>query len=67
MFVVHDVHLGSSKPTNEHGSKEEVKAVKPQESPVPQQSPVIKSGKQFLSLYLLICLQIFDTFATLIK
>jgi len=51
MFVVHDFHLGSSKPTNEYGSKEEVKACKPQESPVPQQSPVIISGKHFISLY----------------
>jgi len=51
MFVVHGVHLGFSKPTNEYGSKEQVKAGKPQESPVPQQSPVIISGKQFISLY----------------
>lgn len=42
--MVHDFHLGSSKPTNEFGSKVEVKASKPQESPVPQQSPVL-SGK----------------------
>jgi hypothetical protein len=51
MFAVHDVHLGSSKPANVYGSKEEVKANKPHESPVPHQSAVIISGKQFLSLY----------------
>jgi hypothetical protein len=66
MFAVHDVHLGSSKPANVYGSKEEVKANKPHESPVPHQSAVIISGKQFLSLYWLICLQILDTIQVII-
>jgi len=38
-------------PTNEYGSKEKVKAAKPQKCPVPSEFPHIRSAKQFLSLY----------------
>jgi hypothetical protein len=62
MFVVHDFHLGFSTPTDEYGSKEKVEATKLQESPLPAQSPVIITGKQFLSLYSLMCLQIYKYF-----
>jgi len=51
-------------PTNEYGSKEKVKATKHQKCPVPSEFPHIISGKQFISLYLLMCLQIFDNVVT---
>lgn len=66
MFVVHDLHLGFSIPTDEYGSKEKVEATKPQESPLPAQSPVIRTGKQLLSLYSLMCLLIFSIFVTIL-
>lgn len=47
--------IGSSIPTYKYGSKEEVKAAKPkpQESPVPPQSPDKIYGKNFFPLVLL--------------
>lgn len=65
MCVVHDVHLGSS-PTAEYGSKTKVEDIKPKESPVSAQSQVIITSKQFLSLYSLMCLQIFNIFVIII-
>jgi len=62
MFVVYDFHLGFSTPTDEYGSKEKVEATKLQESPLPAQSPVITTGRQFLSLFSLMCLQIYKYF-----
>lgn len=50
ILVVHDFHLASSTPT------EEVGAAKPQETP----------GKQFLSLYSIMCLQIFENLVTIL-
>jgi hypothetical protein len=56
MFVLHVIHLGSSIPKYEYGFKEEVEAVKskPKQNPIPPQSQVIKNGKQFLELNILL-------------
>lgn len=48
IFVLYN-HLGSSTLTAECDSKEEVRAVKPEDSPIPAHSSVIIDGEEFLS------------------